>query len=332
MSANFSLLSYNASEMAYSPYPSVEELLSHVAPNRVNWVTVSGISLNEDHATVRQIFNHFRIDSSYVEGVFRPDKQNFEGEPQNCLFWDYSILLYHPAKGAHARSSGTIVLGTNFLLLLEKTPSGLFEHTRSRIQGKHTQAQKHQADYLLHLLLKRIIINYQHTYNALVQKFEVVEDDVIGHPADEKVYDRLLELRDEFKPLYSYLVLLINFVNEITDDESNLVGKNVRKLFSKSLAREAKGLMAGCQYLRSWMAELIEIHRANVQENTNRVIKTLTVFSAVFLPLTFIAGIYGMNFHHMPELDLTWGYPAVLILMVLGTIGGLAYMKKREWL
>jgi magnesium transporter len=86
------------------------------------------------------------------------------------------------------------------------------------------------------------------------------------------------------------------------------------------------------QRLRNWITELIEIHRANVNENTNRVMKTLTIFSAIFLPLTFIVGVYGMNFEYMPELGWKWGYPAILSLMAVMAAGGIFFMRRKKWL
>lgn len=101
---------------------------------------------------------------------------------------------------------------------------------------------------------------------------------------------------------------------------------------SCSIGRETEALMACHQYLRSWIAELIEIHRANVNESTNRVMKILTVFSTIFLPLTFVAGVYGMNFENMPELAWEYGYFAVLLLMGGIAAGALLFMRYKKWL
>ena len=91
-------------------------------------------------------------------------------------------------------------------------------------------------------------------------------------------------------------------------------------------------MQAGYQYLRTWSAELIEIHRANVNESTNRVMKILTVISTIFLPLTFIVGIYGMNFADMPELEWELGYPTVMLGMALLAGGALFFMRRKKWL
>ena len=105
------------------------------------------------------------------------------------------------------------------------------------------------------------------------------------------------------------------------------------KIFTKTLGRETQDLLVNYQYLRNWITELIEIHQANhVSESTNRVMKMLTIISTIFLPLTFIAGVYGMNFVYMPELEWIWAYPAVLLLMTGLALGAIFYMRRKRWL
>jgi magnesium transporter len=121
-------------------------------------------------------------------------------------------------------------------------------------------------------------------------------------------------------------------VNTLREEESCFIDKETKKNFTKILNRETEDLLASYQNFRTWITELIEIHRANVNESTNRVMKTLTVLSTIFLPLTFIVGIYGMNFDYMPELDWPWAYPAVLIFMTLLAVGAIVYMRLRKWI
>jgi magnesium transporter len=328
-------LTYDADALDFAECTDAGEILRHVRPERVNWITVSGISLQEDHTTVKTLLDHFQLSPLLFNSIYDYEQQQFEGEYDDCFYLDYSTLLYRPSKRAsasHARVTGSIILGPYFLILFEKTPSGLFEKTRQKILGKHTQAQRHGADYLLYLLIKTIVLNYQYIFKALTEKFEALEDDVINHPGHDHAYDQILELREEFKPLYGYLIDLDDFVNTLREEESRFIGKETKKNFTKILHRETEDLLASYQNFRTWITELIEIHRANVNESTNRVMKTLTVLSTIFLPLTFIVGVYGMNFEHMPELEWPWAYPAVLVFMTLLAVGAIVYMRLRKWI
>ena len=310
----------------------LDEILAHAQPERINWITMSSISLQEDHPAFMQLLNHFQLNPTLFDTFFRHEQQPFEGEYDGCLYLEYAILLYRPMLRAHKRVTGSIMIGANFLLLFERIPSGIFERTRRKIVNRHSQVQKYGADYLLYLLIKTIVVNYQEIHKALIKKFEVLEDEVIGRPGQDVAYDMILELRDEFKPMRAYLVDLIDFVGEIREEETQFITGSIKKRLAKEIVRETEALLADYHFLRSWMAELIEIHRANVNESTNRVIKILTVISTIFLPLTFIAGVYGMNFAYMPELTWTWGYPLILFGMSALAAGILVILRIKKWI
>lgn len=332
MSATYSIVAYNTTEMEFCESTNVYEILAYARPDCMSWITMSGISLQDDHAAFMQLLNHFQLNSRLFTTFFKHEHQAFEGGYEECVYFEYAILLYRPAMRALKRVTGGIIIGANFLLLLERIPAGIFDHLRRKIVNRHSQAQNHGVDYLLYLLIKTIVINYEEIYKALVRKFEALEDEVIGYPGQEIVYDKILELRDEYKPLRGYLVDLIDFVGEIREEETQFITNTIKKRLAKEIVRETQALLADYHYLRSWMAELIEIHRANVNESTNRVMKILTVISTIFLPLTFIAGVYGMNFEHMPELTWEWGYPFIMVAMAALGIGTLVVLRLKKWI
>lgn len=332
MPAIYSVLAYNKTEMRFSESVHLDEILPDIGSNCVNWVTLSGVNLADDHAAVKKVIDHFNLKPELLEHLFKHGQEPLEDDLDDCMLLEYTILLYRPSKRAHTRVRGSIVLGTNFLILFEKTPSGLFERTRRRIISKHTRAQDHGADYLLYLLFRTIVINYQKIIKSLSEKFERLEDEVIEHPARETGYDKILALREEIKPLYTHFTDLIELIGDVHEDASLLIRKEARRSFARSLNHDARELLESYQHLRAWIAELIEIHRANVNESTNRVMKALTIISTIFLPLTFIAGVYGMNFDNMPELRWEYGYPAVMIFMLILAVGALLYMRHKKWI
>lgn len=332
MQAVYSVLAYNRHEMAYAEASTLQAVLDQVTPEKVSWITASGINLIDDHAAVKALIDEFRLSPGLFERVFKPDVQELEDEHDGNLYLDYSLLLYRPTRRAYTRVRGSIIVGARFLILLEKTPSGLFERTRNKISGKHTKAQQHNIDYLLYLLLKTIVINYQHILKSLSEKLEVLEDEVIGRPGQERVYDKILALREEVKPLYTHLTDVVELIQTVEEEELTFISKPVRRNLSRLREGDVKDLFADYQHLRAWVTELIDIHRAGMNESANRVMKTLTIISTIFLPLTFIAGVYGMNFDNMPELRWEYGYPAVLVFMFLLAVGALIYMRFRRWL
>ncbi len=124
---------------------------------------------------------------------------------------------------------------------------------------------------------------------------------------------------------------LEDFLEYVKDAESKFITDRVTKYFTKSLLREVGALLNHYDRLRGILKEIISLHMSNIERNTGRVNQLLTVIATVFLPITFIASIYGMNFKYMPELEKPWGYPAVLILMAVVAMGLLIFMRRRRW-
>ncbi len=127
--------------------------------------------------------------------------------------------------------------------------------------------------------------------------------------------------REGIKPWNEPLLELEDFLEYIKDAESKFISDSVAKFFTKSLLREIETLLNSYDRLRAMLKEVMDLHMGNVERNTGRVNQLLTIIATVFLPITFIASIYGMNFEYMPELEQPWGYPAVLLLMASVALG-----------
>jgi magnesium transporter len=234
MSAKLSILTYLGEQMDFAQCRDVDDLLARVEPDRVNWITLSGITLQEDHHTVKQLLNHFHLHPHLFRRIFNREQQQFEGEYDDCLYLENSILLYNPVQGAYAVAEVSLILGAKFLILLEKLPTGLFESTRSRIMSRRTRAHRYGADFLLYLLLRTVVANYQTIMKELVKKLEVLEDTVIGHPGEDFVYDQILELREEIKPIHDHLVTLDDFVDTLKEQDNPFYYRQNRQIFHQN--------------------------------------------------------------------------------------------------
>ena len=122
-----------------------------------------------------------------------------------------------------------------------------------------------------------------------------------------------------------------DFLEFVKDAESKFISDDVAKFFTKSLFREIEDLLAYYDRLRGYMNEIMSLHMGNIERTTGRVNQLLTIIATIFLPITFIASIYGMNFEYMPELNQPWGYPAVLLLMLVVALSLLIFMRRRRW-
>jgi magnesium transporter len=205
---------------------------------------------------------------------------------------------------------------------------------RRRALNRQTHVMEHGPDYLLYLLIRAVIVeHFQRGFKHITVELEELEDYVLeGRGREEvEVYRVILNSRERMKPWNEPLLELEDFMEYIKDAESKFISEEVAKYFTRSLLREVETLLDYYDRLRLLLKEVMDLHMGNVERNAGRVNQLLTIIATIFLPITFIASIYGMNFDYMPELSRPWGYPAVLILMAIVALSLIIFMKRRKW-
>ena len=327
--AKYALVVYDAETIEAYECGNIDELLGRIDHQRINWVTVRDV---HDEAELTRLLDEFHVDPFVLVEILDEGQMQFDIEYDNCLYVEYTVPYLDPERKLLEQNSGSFVLGGNFLILYEHQSHGLFARTRRRLVSRQTKAQQHGPDYLLYLLFRAVIVeHYQYSFKHLTQQLEGLEDRVLVGRGRESVYRDILFMREEIKPWNEPLLELEDFLEFVKDAESKFISEEEGKIFTKALYREIESLLAYYDRLRVIMTEIMSLHMAAVERNTSRVNQLLTVIATIFLPITFIASIYGMNFEYMPELEQPWGYPAVLTLMAVVAISLILFMKRRRW-
>ena len=327
--ARYVLAVYDAENIDAYECRSFDELLGRIDQQRINWVTIRDV---HDENDMQRLLDVFHIDPFVLVEILDEGRMQFDTEYENCLYLEYTVPFLHPERTLLEQSSGSFVLGSNFLILYEHQVHGLFSRTRRRLVNHQTKAQQHGPDYLLYLLLRAVVVeHYQLSFKHLTVRLEDLEDHVLTGRGREEVYRDILFMREEIKPWNEPLLELEEFLEFVKDAESKFITAEEGKVFTKSLYREIESLLTYYDRLRGYLTEIMGLHMAAVERNTSRVNQLLTAVATIFLPITFIASIYGMNFEYMPELKHPWGYPAVLTLMLIVALSLLFFMRRRRW-
>ena len=327
--SNYSIVVYDVDSIRSFDCHSIDDLLAQADLTRVNWVTVRDVH-NEDE--LRRLLNYFGVDEIILPDILDEGQVEFETEFESCLYLEYMVPYLDEKTQMLFQSKGSFILTTNALILYEHQLHSLFSRMRRRTLSKQTHVMEYGPDYLLYLLIRAVIVeHFQHGFKHLTVDLEKLEDYVLVGQGREGVYREILEARERIKPWNEPLLELEDFLEYIKDAESKFITDSVAKFFTKSLLREIETLLNSYDRLRAMLKEVMDLHMGNVERNTGRVNQLLTIIATVFLPITFIASIYGMNFEYMPELEQPWGYPAVLILMASVALGLIIFMKRRRW-
>ena len=188
-------------------------------------------------------------------------------------------------------------------------------------------------DYLLYLLFRAAVHSLDELIDIkMTKRFEKIEDEVFTHPGKKTVFEEILIGRELTKQLYDPLKRIDAFVVDVREGEYLFISKEIRQLFTQNLATDLKTLQAGYLRLRKWTEDLLNIHRANIGERTNRIVYILTILSAIFLPITFITSVYGMKFDNMPGVHHPFGFYGSLLVMLTIVAGMILLMKRKDWL
>ncbi|NJK37028.1 MAG: magnesium transporter CorA [Oscillatoriales cyanobacterium RM2_1_1] len=320
------LISFSPTQLNIQTIWEVEETLQQIDPTCQNWLRCVRIrNVNE----IARLVQFFQLQSGRVSMIRSGLPSGIDDEEtEDCFFGNYEVISPQVKSYQFDRVRGSYALGQNFLLTFESDEFPVFEHVIHKIQKGTLSIQNHQIDYLLYLIHDEILSRYESIFDRLGRELDDLEDQVLENTGGESTYRMIASLKQSTRLGRRNFQAIRNLVALLNREDIPWISQPVAQLFQQKLIHEVDELWQEYQSLRDWMYELIEIQRDNLSRNTNRVINQLTVVSSIFLPLSFLAGLYGMNFENMPELEIPWAYPALLCVMAVIALGGFIYTKK----
>ncbi len=318
---NIQLLQYNNIE--YNELKDYVFKGDFLEVDKVNWLNLHGIHNIE---LIKHITSTFDIHNLNVQDLLNINERTKLDENENYLFINVKSLI---DNGKIENEQISFVLGKNYLLSFQEKPDDLFEHIRLRIRNNLGIIRKKGADYLLYMILDAIVDNYFIVMDKIVSKITALEENVLNSPKSnllievEEIKKEINFIKNKTQPLFDTINRLNNFNEEFID--------SLVKPYFSDLKDNLLNLNDYIEYSKNSLDGVTNIYLSSLSNNLNVTMKILTVISTIFIPLTFIAGIYGMNFEYMPELKEPIAYPIVLILMLFISISMLIYFKKKKF-
>ena len=307
---------------------SPEELSADlIVQGMVNWINIDGIHNTE---LIRKIGLIFDISSMALEDILNPDQRPKIIHDENVLTSFLKFFIFNEEQDKLFTEQISFSLGTGFLITFQEQPGIYFEAVRERIRNSIGRIRKHQTDYLFYVLLDTIVDTYLHNIEKLGRKIELQEN-VILSSHDIEIINKLYTYKNEL----IYLRKTVRPVKEITLKLQSIDSKFFTKKtahFFADLDDLATQSVESIEIYYSMVSDQLNIYNTNLSNRANEVMKVLTIFASIFIPLTFIAGVYGTNFEFIPELKIHFGYFAMLIIMAMVAIAMLLYFRKKKFL
>jgi magnesium transporter len=224
----------------------------------------------------------------------------------------------------------TILLADGLVLSFQERAGDVFQIVRNRIHEGRGRIRSSGADYLCYALIDAVVDSYFVALDSLTERVEDLEEEVLESPS-KRIPEHIQALRRDAVVLRRAVRPMREALEGLIREEHPLVHPTTR-IYFKDVLDHVKQLIEGSDVLREGLTDLNESYRSVTGAQANEVMKALTIVATLFIPLTFVAGIYGMNFQWMPELGWRWGYPAVWVVMVSVTLGMLRYFRRKDWI
>lgn len=321
-----SVLDYNEKQYAEKTDVPVEECKGYIDTSTVTWINIDGI---HDVSIVERIGEQFGIHPLLLEDVMnteqRPKLEDFE----HHLFVVLKMLTYNEEKGSVDSEQISIVVGPNFVISFQEREGDVFTPVRERIRNAKGRIRSHGADYLAYSLLDAIIDNYFVILETFGEKIEQLEEEILEDSTGQ-TSARIHSLKRELIFLRRSVWPLREVINGLGRGESKLIKKSTL-VFLRDLYDHTINIIDTTEAFRDTISGMLDTYLTQVSNKMNETMKVLTVIATIFIPITFIAGIYGMNFEFMPELGWKWAYPTLWGFIVLVGITMIIFFKRRRW-
>ncbi|TAE04101.1 MAG: magnesium and cobalt transport protein CorA [Bacteroidetes bacterium] len=311
----------------FKKLPEPKALFDKISSDSVNWIDIDSIS---DGALVEVIAIHFGVHHLVIEDILTVSELPKSEEFENHLFLTFKMLKINSLNKSLEEEHLSMILAKNFLLTFQGEVEGdVFDPIRERIFADKGKVRKQKADYLFYLLIDAVVDNYFHVLQFLREQIEDLEEKIIANPTDNYTSD-ILALKRKISSIRKVVSPLRDEIAKLKKEPSDFISNEILTYF-KDLHDHLNNLMTTFETFREMLAELMDLYLSNLSHSMNTVMKTLTVVASIFIPLTFITGIYGMNFEYIPGLSWRWSYHALMFSMFF--LGGsmVYFMKKKNW-
>ena len=327
-----SLIEYDAHSIEERKIETMDELLPCLENDKVSWINVDGLG---DPEFIQRLGQHFRIHPLALEDIFNIGQRPKVDEYDRQLF----IVLdmgYENKEGEVVFEQVCVVLAEQFVITIQEEDSGdVFNPVRQRLRDGGGNARFMKSDYLAYALIDAVIDQYFPIIESLSESMDDLQETLLDHPTRERVRE-LHELKRLISRIRRAVWPQREVLGRLMRDETGLIAPRTKPFF-RDCYDHTVIMLDLLETFRDATRNIMDIYLSSISLRTSEIMKVLTVISSIFIPLTFIAGVYGMNFDpklgpfNMPELEWPLGYPFAICLMLAVAIGMIVFFKRKKW-
>jgi magnesium transporter len=322
------LIDYDEANFQEREIKTVEDCFSFREKPTVTWINVEGVHQVE---VVEKLGHCFGLHPLVLEDILNTDQR-----PKMEIYGDYVYIVLKMLYGSDPNrlveaEQVSLILGSNFVISFQEGKGGdVFNPLRERIRSAKGLIRKMGSDYLAYSLIDTIVDHYFLVLERLGERIDLLEEELVVDPTTATIHG-IQKFKNEMIFVRRVVWPLREVVSGLGRRESPLI-KETTEIYLRDVHDHTVQVMDTIEVYRETLSGMLDIYLSSVSNRLNSVMKVLTIIATIFMPLTFIAGIYGMNFKYMPELEWRWGYAVVWLIIVIIGISMLIYFKRKKWL
>jgi magnesium transporter len=325
--AKITIIDYDEKQFQEQEVKTIEECFPFKDTSTVTWINIDGVHQVD---IIEKIGKHFELHPLILEDIMnteqRPKMEDFE----RYIYIVLKMLYYDEKENETKIEQVSLILCENFVISFQEMEGDIFNPIRERIRSGKGRIRKKGADYLAYALLDAIVDKYFVMLERLGERIEGMEEELVSNPKPE-IFQEIHRMKREMIFLRRSVWPLREVINILERGESSLIQESSR-IYLKDVYDHTIQVIDTVETFRDMVSGMHDTYLSVVSNRMNEVMKVLTIIATIFIPLTFIAGIYGMNFKFMPELEWRWAYFAVWIVILVIAVIMVIFFRRKRWL
>jgi len=326
-SVRITFIDYDEQSFQEKQVPSIEECLTLKDTPTVSWINIDGL---HDIDLLEKLGKGFELHPLILEDILSTGQRPKFEDYEKYIFIVLKMLSLSEENQSVEVEQVSLILGPNYVISFQERIGDVFENIRDRIRNAKGRVRKMGPDYLAYALIDAVVDNYFVILEKFGEKIEAMEEEVVVDPT-EKTVQQIHSLKREMIALRKSIWPLRELIAGLQKSESSLI-KETTDVYLRDVYDHTIQIIDTIESFRDMVSGLLDIYLSSLSNKMNAVMKVLTIIATLFIPLTFVAGIYGMNFEYMPELKVRWAYGAVWLVMITIAVIMLFYFRRKKWL
>ncbi len=323
---SISVIDYDTEKLDTRELPTVEKAFPFKDSPTISWLNVTGL---HDVKILEKLGMKYQIHPLILEDILNTDQRPKVEIFDKYFFVVLKMLSFNDQQKEIDHEQISLLVGANYVITFQEREGDVLNPIRERLQNPQGRLRKNGADYLAYTIIDVIVDHYFVLLEKLGEKIETLEENVIEKPNQSSVKELQL-LKRELIFLRRSVWPLRELISGLSRDETSLIS-SFTSPYLRDVYDHTIQVIDTVETFRDMVSGILDIYLTSVSNKMNEVMKVLTIIATIFIPLSFIAGVYGMNFEFMPELKWHWGYPTVWGIMLTALVSMLIYFKRKKW-